>query len=167
MRIPAALLFAALAAAPAAAQVTTKPPTATKTPPATTKAPASIKTAKPKSPAPTKTTLSGVYTEEEAVAGKEMYAGLCANCHTAASHTGTSFKQHWVGRPLSELFEFMRTNMPKNDPGTLAAEDYGVLLAYMLQMNKMPAGKSYLSTDPAVLAKIRIDTAKTAVVRKP
>jgi mono/diheme cytochrome c family protein len=103
-----------------------------------------------------KTTMSGIYTADEARAGREMYAGLCASCHTAASHTGPTFRKKWSGRPLSEIYTFMRTMMPKNDPGALGDEDYEVLLAYLLQMNKMPAGKTYLSTDTLELRKIRI-----------
>jgi mono/diheme cytochrome c family protein len=103
-----------------------------------------------------KTTLSGIYTAEEAKDGREMYAGLCASCHTAASHTGAAFRKKWAGRPLSEIYTYMRTLMPKNDPGSLADEDYEVLLAYLLQMNRMPAGKTYLSTDTLELRKIRI-----------
>lgn len=162
-----AALLALVFASPLAAQGTPKKPApkpaASK--PGTSK-PAAAKTAAPSTPRPI-TTLSGIYTLEEARAGKEMYAGLCAGCHTAISHTGPTFRQHWAGRPLSDLFTFMRTMMPKNDPGSLAEEDYGVLLAYMLQLNRMPAGKSYLSTDTAVLAKIRIDTLRAVPVRKP
>ena len=97
--------------------------------------------------------------------GKEMYAGLCASCHQAVTHTGPGFRKKWAGRPLSELYTFMKTMMPKNEPGSLADEDYGVLLAYMLQMNQMPAGNTYLSTDTLELRKIRIDTARA--VKKP
>ncbi|HET9426141.1 MAG TPA: cytochrome c [Gemmatimonadaceae bacterium] len=111
------------------------------------------------------TTLSGVYTREEANIGKEIYVALCESCHKAVSHTGPVFRLKWTGRPLSELYTYMRTMMPKNEPGSLADEDYAVLLAYMLQMNQMPAGKTYLSTDTTELAKIRIDTARS--VRKP
>lgn len=148
---PRAVLLALLIAVPAiSAAQTTKKPTV-----ASTKKPA----AKRAAPWPGPTTLSGVYTLDEANAGKEMYAGLCASCHTAASHTGPMFRQKWAGRPLSALYMYMRTMMPKNEPASLADEDYAVLLAYMLQMNKMPAGKAYLSTDTLELAKIRIDTA--------
>ena len=42
---------------------------------------------------------------------------------------------------------------------------WAMLLAYLLQANKMPAGRSYLSTDTLELRKIRIDTAR--VVGKP
>lgn len=122
---------------------------------------AGAKTVKP----PGKTTLSGVYTLEDAAYGKEMYVGLCASCHQAISHTGPAFRKKWTGRPLSELYNFMRTQMPKNDPATLADEDYAALLSYMLQMNQMPAGRTSLSTDTLELAKIRIDTARA--VRKP
>jgi hypothetical protein len=55
--------------------------------------------------------------------------------------------------------------MPKNDPGSLADEDYAIILAYMLQMNRMPPGKTYLSTDTLELRKIRFDTVRAA--RKP
>ena len=137
----AAVLFVVLSA-PAAAQ--TKKPSTKPTTALPVKKPAG------------KTTLSGIYTADEAKAGREMYAGLCASCHTAASHTGATFRKKWSGRPLSEIYTFMRTMMPKNDPGSLGEEDYEVLLAYLLQMNKMPAGKTYLSTDTLELRKIRI-----------
>jgi mono/diheme cytochrome c family protein len=163
VRYPVTILLVGLLAGPCLAQAKTSPPKAgpTKTKPPRT-APTQTKTVTKAPPKPTgPTTLSGVYTIEEAKAGKEMYAGLCAGCHTAVSHTGPSFRLKWTGAPLSELFTYIKTMMPKNDPGSLADEDYGVLLAYMLQMNQMPAGKTWLSTDTTELAKIRIDTART------
>lgn len=169
LRVALLPIFLSLAPAFASAQGT-KTPAATKTTPPKPAAGATKTATKTAAKPPVqrvKTTLSGIYTLEEASAGKEMYAGLCAGCHTAASHTGPTFKQHWAGKPLSELYTFMRTMMPKNDPGSLAEEDYGVLLAYMLQMNRMPAGKVYLSTDTSVLAKIKIDTVRAVPVRKP
>ena len=70
------------------------------------------------------------------------------------------FRKKWAGRPLADLYDFMHTNMPKNDPASLDDYQYGVLLAYMLQMNKMPAGKSPIMGDSVDLAKIRIDTVR-------
>jgi mono/diheme cytochrome c family protein len=113
-----------------------------------------------------RTTLSGVYTRDDADYGKEMYAGLCASCHKAIAHTGPTFRKKWAGRPLSDLYMYMRTLMPKNEPASLADEDYAALLSYMLQMNQMPAGKTSLSTDTLELAKIRIDMA-VAVRKRP
>jgi len=150
--IRAAFLSLVLVAAPAIAQTSKTPSSNTASTPQT-------------SGAPPKSTLSGVYTREEAAAGKDLYLGLCASCHQAVTHTGPAFRRKWTGKPLSELYLYMRTLMPKNDPGSLADEDYGVLLAYMLQMNQMPAGKTYLSTDTLELRKIRIDTVRA--VQKP
>jgi mono/diheme cytochrome c family protein len=167
---PRAFLIAALlVVAPAVTAAQTKKPPVTSTKKAPAKAPAKAPLRVVSRPIPpgARTTLSGVYTAEEASAGKEMYSGLCAGCHTAASHTGPTFKKKWTGRQLSDLFTFMRTMMPKNDPASLSDEDYGVLLAYMLQMNRMPAGRAYLSTDTTELAKIWIDTARAVPVRKP
>ena len=53
------------------------------------------------------------------------------------------------GRTVAELFTYIRTMMPKNDPGSLADEDYAALLAYLLQANQMPAGRSTLVRAPA------------------
>jgi mono/diheme cytochrome c family protein len=173
--IRAAFLVLVVAATPAIAQTTKKPP-ATKTGSTKTGSTktgstktASTKTASTKTASakpPMKSALTGVYTLEEATAGKELYAGLCASCHlTANQHNAPEFRKKWTGKPLSDLFVFMKASMPKNDPGSLAEEDYGVILAYMLQMNKMPPGKAYLSTDTLELRKIKFDTVRS--VRKP
>ena len=158
--IRAAFLALALAA-PAIAQ-TTKTPATTKTGPTKTGSTKAASSKTKTAPPASKTTLSGVYTQDEADAGKELYAPLCASCHlTMNIHSTPDFRKKWTGKPLSELFALMRSTMPKNDPGSLADEDYGVILAYMLQMNKMPSGKAYLSTDTLELRKIRFDTVRT------
>jgi mono/diheme cytochrome c family protein len=151
--IRAAFIALVLVASPAIAQTSKKP--------STTK-PVPTKAAPPKIKASAKTTLTGVYTRDEAAAGKEMYAALCSSCHTSANrHDAPEFRKKWTGKTLSELFTYMRASMPKNDPSSLADEDYGVILAYMLQLNKMPPGKLYLSTDTLELRKIKIDTVRT------
>jgi mono/diheme cytochrome c family protein len=156
--IRTAFLALVAAALPALGQTTGKPPT-TKTGSTRT---ASTKPAQPRQ----KTTLSGVYTVDDAAAGKEIYAGLCSSCHTTANlHNSPEFRKKWTGKTLSDLFNYMRATMPKNDPGSLADDDYGVILAYVLQLNKMPPGKTYLSTDTLELRKIRFDTVRAA--RKP
>jgi hypothetical protein len=163
--IRTALFALVLAALPAMAQTTKKPSTTTKT--GSTKAATTKKATSKATPAPrTKSTLSGVYTPDEATAGKDMYAALCSSCHlTANQHNAPEFRRKWTGKPLSDLFALMRSSMPKNDPGSLADEDYGVILAYMLQMNKMPPGKAYLSTDTLELRKIKFDTLRS--ISKP
>src|SRR5436309_1129337 len=74
----------------------------------------------------TRTTLSGIYTADEAKEGSTLYMGFCASCHAAVSHTGPEFRKKWAGRPLADLYDFMHTNMPKNDPASLDDYQYGV-----------------------------------------
>ncbi|HTI62786.1 MAG TPA: c-type cytochrome [Gemmatimonadaceae bacterium] len=104
------------------------------------------------------TTLSGVYTAEQASRGKDVYAGACRSCHTPVSHTGATFAKWWRGRQLSDLFGFISTNMPKNDPGSLAPEDVADVTAYLLKMNAMPVGPAELPPDIDSLKKVRIET---------
>ena len=102
-------------------------------------------------------TLDGLYTDEQASRGKDVYLNSCRSCHTPASHTGATFNKWWRGKHLSDLFAFVSTRMPKNDPGSLAAEDVADVMAYLLKMNAMPVGPNELSADVDSLKKYRID----------
>jgi mono/diheme cytochrome c family protein len=116
------------------------------------------------------TTLSGIYTRDQAARGRNVYAGQCRSCHTPQSHTGETFEAWWGGKPLSELFTFVATQMPKNDPGSLASEDVADVVAYLLEMNAMPAGKRELRPDADSLKQYRVELKRrepTATRKKP
>lgn len=49
--------------------------------------------------------------------------------------------------------------MPKNEPGSLTPQEYVDVVAYLLRMNRLPEGSEELSTDVAVLRRIRIEKA--------
>lgn len=106
-----------------------------------------------------RTTLTGVYTSEQAARGKDMYSGLCASCHTAIAHAGPVFTNHWRGRLLSELFGYITETMPKGDPGSLTPQETTLILAYMLRLNGFPAGNTELPADQATLRRIRFEVA--------
>jgi mono/diheme cytochrome c family protein len=114
--------------------------------------------AKARPPATTRTTMSGVYTAAQAARGEETYMSICVNCHPPGSYSGTTFKVSWGGRPLSDLFGQIKENMPKSDPASLSPREAAQLVAYILQLNDVPAGKTELPADPAVLRKIRLET---------
>ncbi|MEO5815885.1 MAG: cytochrome c [Gemmatimonadaceae bacterium] len=103
------------------------------------------------------TTRAGVYTPAQAERGRMTYALSCRSCHTAASHTGVTFAKWWKDRTVADLFGYMSTQMPKNDPGSLSPEQYAEVLAYLLKMNAMPAGTAELLADSTALAQIRIE----------
>ena len=102
------------------------------------------------------TTKSGVYTTQQAIRGKDVYAGNCKSCHTPESHTGATFNAIWNHRVLSELYGYIRDRMPKNEPGSLSEQEYTDVLAYLLRMNKMPTGRHELPADSAAMKSIRI-----------
>lgn len=96
------------------------------------------------------------------------YAFSCRSCHTAASHTGVTFAKWWKDRTVADLFGFMSTQMPKNEPGSLAPEQYADVIAYLLKMNAMPAGTTELLADSTALSQIRIELpAKPKLASKP
>jgi mono/diheme cytochrome c family protein len=107
-----------------------------------------------------RTTSAGVYTAEQASRGRDTYAMQCKSCHTPASHTGATFAQWWDKKPLSELFLFITTKMPKNEPGSLQPDEYADLVAYLLKMNDMPSGAEELPADSVALKRIRIDAGR-------
>jgi mono/diheme cytochrome c family protein len=111
---------------------------------------------------PPRSTLAGVYTAEQAAHGKDVYAGMCMTCHAGmGNHVGPVFRARWGGHDLQELYGYIGDNMPKNDPGSLSPDDDASVVAYLLQLNAMPAGKTPLSTDTTMLKTIRIDTVAT------
>jgi len=111
-------------------------------------------------------TQQGIYTNEQANRGKNVYLGSCRSCHTPQSHTGATFNQFWRNHQLNELFSFVATKMPKNDPGSLAPEDVADVVAYLLKMNAMPAGKDELYPDADSLKQFRIETKRTTSTAK-
>ncbi|MDB4893421.1 MAG: hypothetical protein JWL61_5276 [Gemmatimonadetes bacterium] len=102
-------------------------------------------------------TRSGIYTAAQAERGRMQYALSCRSCHTAASHTGVTFAKWWKDRTVADLYAFMSTQMPKNDPGSLDPEQYADVIAYLLKMNAMPVGIADLLADSSALAQIRIE----------
>jgi mono/diheme cytochrome c family protein len=100
--------------------------------------------------------LTGVYTQAQAGKGAETYTRYCSACHTPAAHSGEAFQSTWGGRTAFELFDYLRTTMPDDNPGRLSRGQYTDIVAYLLQQNGMPAGQRRLNPDPAQLERIRI-----------
>jgi mono/diheme cytochrome c family protein len=109
-----------------------------------------------------KSVLAGAYTEEQATSGAALYRANCAACHAKVQQTGKSFQESWGGRSLYDLFTRVRTTMPFDDPGRLSAEEYALVLAYLLKLNGYPAGSDPLPTSADELKRIRIDATANA-----
>ena len=102
--------------------------------------------------------LIGVYTEEQAEAGAEVYANICSNCHNPTNPlSGDKFLSLWSGKPLWRLYEFISTRMPYGNGGMLAPEQYNAVVAYVLRENGYPAGDTPLPFEPLEIAYISLD----------
>src|SRR5262245_53758050 len=100
--------------------------------------------------------LTGVYSQAQARKGAETYRKYCSSCHETVSHSGEAFQTTWSGRSAAELFDYLRTTMPNDNPGKLSPGKYAEVVAYLLQLNGMPAGPRLLSPDPRQLEQIRL-----------
>jgi len=108
----------------------------------------------------------GVYTEEQAKRGAALYAKECAGCHgpsltgaeEAPALVGSTFTSNWNGMTLGDLFERTRTTMPQNDPGKVSRPQHADILAYILSVNRFPAGKAELEPKTEVLREIKFET---------
>jgi S-disulfanyl-L-cysteine oxidoreductase SoxD len=104
-----------------------------------------------------RSTRAGIYTAGQATRGREIYELSCVSCHTPASHTGPVFAAKWDRLPLWELYRYVSESMPKSEPGSLTPRAYARVIAYLLKLNGMPAGKDEIPTDSTTLKKIRIE----------
>ena len=108
---------------------------------------------------------AGVFTEEQAELGAEIYAASCAGCHGAALGGGFGPRLRpldpsvYLDQPLSVVFAYMRASMPYDAPGSLAVEDYAAVLAYVLQESGYPYGEEPLPADDKALDAIVLDEA--------
>ena len=106
-----------------------------------------------------------VYSEEQAVRGRGLYAEHCASCHgvkleggSSMPLSGATFEERWADErhSVDDLFYIVRTLMPYGRPATLSKQEYIDIVAYLLMMNGYPAGAQSLPLDPNVLAGITI-----------
>lgn len=110
----------------------------------------------------------GVYTEEQARRGEEIYKKECGSCHAdtlvggggAAALTGGTFLSNWNGLTLGDLYDRIRKTMPQGSPGKLNKQQDADVLAYLLSFNKFPSGKTELQKQVEFLREIRFEATK-------
>jgi S-disulfanyl-L-cysteine oxidoreductase SoxD len=105
----------------------------------------------------------GIYTPDQAARGEAAYRARCASCHGASLEgsedapplIGRDFALDWNCANIADLFEKIQFTMPANRPGLLSQEQVADILAYILQANRFPAGRSALPSDVDGLRGIR------------
>jgi alcohol dehydrogenase (cytochrome c) len=97
----------------------------------------------------------GPFTASQAAAGRTSYLVNCVGCHMpdlrgtneARPLTGADFLNVWGDRTTGQLVAYMQATMPPPPagPGSLGAETYVNLTAFLLAANGAPPGTSELS----------------------
>jgi len=104
------------------------------------------------------------FTAEQAARGKTSYDANCVSCHgpdlISANYgpplAGPYFDGKWVGKTVGALYTHTHDRMPPSRPGQLGDDTYADLVAYILQVNGLPAGDAELPTDTAQLDQMTI-----------
>jgi quinoprotein glucose dehydrogenase len=117
---------------------------------------------------PAASVWSGVYSTQQAQRGQSQYGQSCSFCHgqslagaeMASALAGADFLDKWSGQTVGDLFQRIRTTMPLNSPGRLSPDVVADITAYMLSVNRFPAGQSELPQDNQALRGIRIEATK-------
>ena len=104
-----------------------------------------------------RTTLQGAYTIQQARSGAAIFKSVCSDCHASVRFQDSTFLTSWRGRPVRDLFELIRTQMPQDNPGGLRRREYADVLAYIFELSGLPPGDSTLPSDDAGLRRIRIE----------
>jgi len=79
--------------------------------------------------------------------GRIDYSQSCAVCHGAQlagggapALKGTSFNAQWNGKTLQSFFNYVQQNMPLGHGGSLPAQNYADIVAFIASQSGLPAG---------------------------
>ena len=107
---------------------------------------------------------SGIYSAEQAKRGEASAAKNCTKCHNPGleggqdgpSLVGPEVMSAWSSQSVGSLFDRIKSTMPADAPLTLGAAEVADLVAYVLSLNKCPAGDKDLVPDMTVLNRMQI-----------
>ncbi|WMT88561.1 cytochrome c [Pelagibacterium sp. 26DY04] len=89
-------------------------------------------------------------TPEQVERGRAAYEQKCSTCH--GSDIVSIFKSF---PSAGQFFGFISTTMPGDAPGSLPAQQYADIIAYLAAENGMKTGTEELPPDPEALNSIR------------
>ncbi len=99
------------------------------------------------------------YATGQAEAGQQAFNAVCSGCHGATLQggvgpalVGPGFQATW--RNALALWNFVAQNMPLNNPGSLAREQYWDIVAFLLRRNGVEPDERPL--DEATAEEVRL-----------
>ena len=118
----------------------------------------------PSSPVPVTSGVKPQFTAGQVAAGKTAYNANCAVCHGNTLTNGTFgtplageyFQTTWFGKTVRALHNRAQKTMPPAAAGSLPAETYRNVIAYILEVNGFRAGNVPLPASAEELEKMAI-----------
>lgn len=112
---------------------------------------------------PTAGKRPAIYTLEQARSGLMSYAMNCAFCHgaglegrTGPALKGEKFASAAANFLVGDIFFVLAMQMPAGKPGSLPKDEYAAVMAYLLQQNGYPAGKTLLDYEQALMSEVQL-----------
>ena len=111
-----------------------------------------------------KTIWSGVFTDDQAKRGRDLYNKWCQSCHGAELSggemapplAGSLFLTNWDSQTVGDLEERVRITMPQGDEGSLSRQAVVDVLSAIFAANQAPAGQAELPKELPMLKEIKI-----------
>ena len=115
-------------------------------------------------PVASHTNWDGIYTDEQATRGRQVYARACSHCHldslrgdsVSPTLLGPSFFARFPDATALDLVSAIRSTMPQNAPDSLGDQAYVDLVSYLLKANGAGPGAAELKADATALESILI-----------
>jgi quinoprotein glucose dehydrogenase len=115
-----------------------------------------------------KSVWDGAYTEAQAKRGGAAYVKECQECHSpelmgdgfAPALAGSEFLNAWNGLTVGDLFERIRISMPPGKESAVPPAVKADIVAFILQANKFPEGKTELAATTDALKAIKFEATK-------
>jgi alcohol dehydrogenase (cytochrome c) len=110
---------------------------------------------------------AGLFTADQAAAGRQVYAASCAGCHLpdlrgrneAPQLAGNNFMNTWRSRTANDLFEYIQSTMPPTG-ANLGEAQYLAVTTYILQANgAAPGGQGFTGSSTATIGSVATGTA--------
>lgn len=110
-------------------------------------------------------TASISFTSSQMHKGEKQFARSCAQCHgdnleggAGPALTGPTFEtlSRKVGANVGDIFTYMSTNMPLNEPASLSHDQYVSIIAFILSKNGYKPAKRALTFKAAENSKAPI-----------
>src|SRR5437588_3779858 len=113
--------------------------------------------------------LDGIYTTAQAERGKKVYDETCVGCHgpkleggaSGPTLSGPDFTSGYKDGSAGALLNKISQDMPSNAPGSLEPQQYADVFAYVLSVNKYPAGQTEAPKEPAELKNVKMAAPKS------